>query len=300
MNIRNFDLNLLLVFDTLMKERHVSRAAEKLALSQPAISNALNRLRTLLNDQLFIRSASGMQPTAVARQIEEPIRKALFEIEITLNKERQFNANTTEATLNIATTDFIELAILPELIQILREEAPGIKIIIHPIPPDIPAKELEEGTLDVAIGRVVELPSRMKRSHWFTEQLVVAGRIDHPRLHDQLSLEEFLSMEHIWVSGGQHRGIVDTWLADNNYHRNIDVITPNYLLAPHLLPNTDYVVVMPNKLVSTYELIMPIKSVPLPLPTPHFDLDIVVAEVRADDPVVHWFIELLLTRFKHL
>ena len=297
MNIRNFDLNLLVIFDALMRERNVSRVAEKLALSQPAISNALNRLRTLLDDQLLVRTAQGMQPTALALSLEEPIRQAIQQIETTLSGGHQFDPSSSQRRFRIATTDYAELALLPRLLEYMRAHAPGISFDILDLPPDTPTQAIEDGDLDLCIGRFGELPPRIRRTPFMKEELVVAYDPLQLDLGPELSLETFMALKHIWVSGGQHRGVVDMWLDDNQLERNIVLVTPNYLGAPHLVLNSDMVVVLPKRMADQYATLLPIQLAPLPLPIPPFDVDVITSSLRNDDLALQWLIDLLHQEF---
>jgi len=297
MNIRNFDLNLLVIFDALMRERNVSRVADKLALSQPAISNALKRLRSLLDDQLLIRTAQGMQPTALALSLEAPIRQAIQQIETTLSGGNQFDPLSSRRRFRIATTDYAELALLPRLLAYMRTTAPGIEFDILDLPPDTPTQALEDGNLDLCIGRFGELPPRIRRTPFLKEELVVAYDPKQLDLSHTLDLERFLSLRHIWVSGGQHRGVVDMWLDDNNLERDIVLVTPNYLGAPHLIIDNDMVVVLPKRMADQYAGLLPIHLAPLPLPIPPYDVDIITSSLRGDDLALEWLISTLRQEF---
>ena len=296
-NIRNFDLNLLVIFDALMRERNVSRVAERLSLSQPAVSNALNRLRTLLDDQLLVRTAQGMQPTALALELEEPIRDAITQIEHTLSGRNQFDPSSSRVRFRIATTDYAELAIMPRLLSYLRAMAPGIEFDIHDLPPETPTRALEEGELDLCIGRFGELPPRIRRTPFLKEHLVVACDAGHPLITDELDLDTFMQLRHIWVSGGQRRGVVDMWLDENQLQRNIVMVTPNYLGAPHLVIGSDMAVVLPKRMADEYASLLPIRCVPLPMPIPPFDVDIITSALRNDDAALQWLIKTLRRQF---
>jgi len=300
LNIRNFDLNLLVIFDALMRERNVSRVAEKLALSQPAISNALNRLRALLDDQLLVRTAQGMQPTALALELEGPIREAIQQIEHTLTGRNQFDPATSKVRFRIATTDYAELALMPQLLSYMRENAPGIEFDILDLPPDTPTRALEDGELDLCIGRFGELPPRIRRTPFLKERLVVACDIHHPRITEALDLDTFLTLRHIWVSGGQRRGVVDMWLDENELERDVVMVTPNYLGAPHLVIGSEMAVVLPKRMADEYASLLPIKCVPLPLPIPPFDVDILTSALRNEDAALQWLINLLQQQFSAL
>ncbi|WP_313110729.1 LysR family transcriptional regulator, partial [Stutzerimonas nitrititolerans] len=173
MNIYNFDLNLLRVLDALLRERNVSRAAQRLSLSQPAVSNALNRLRELLDDPLLVRVGRAMQPTPRALSLEAPIRDALQQIEHTLNAGDFFDPATSRQRFAIAVTDYVELICMPPLMAHLARVAPGIQLAIEHLSPTLPIEALDNGELDLALGRFLDVPTRFHRRRWASETLQV-------------------------------------------------------------------------------------------------------------------------------
>ena len=158
--ISSFDLNLLRAFVVLMEERNVSKAAERMHLSQPAMSNTLSRLRDLLSDPVLVRTSQGMQPTPKAKGLENTIRTALQMIEQSLSAENEFNPDTSEQVFHIATTDYVELLLIPRLLNHLAQVAPNVRLEVHALGPDVPETELEQGDYDFALGRFPELPKR--------------------------------------------------------------------------------------------------------------------------------------------
>ena len=291
MNIRNFDLNLLLIFDALMRERNVSRVADQLALSQPAISNALNRLRLLLNDQLFVRTAQGMQPTTIALELEQPIREALHQIDLSLNRGGTFDPATSTLSFTFALTDYVEFSVMPGLIAHIGTVAPGIAIAVTDLGPELAPEELDAGKIDIAIGRFPKLPVRARQLPWLEETLVLAASKDNPRITPSLGLDDFLALNHLWVSGGQRKGMVDTWLDSQGLSRNITYTTPNYMLAPHLVAGSDLVVVLPRRFAEQHATMLPLQLQPLPIPLPPFQLDLVWSSLREQDQALQWMLQ---------
>ena len=229
MNIYNFDLNLLRVLDALLRERNVSRAAERLSLSQPAVSNALARLRELLDDPLLVRAGRAMQPTPRALALEAPIRHALQQIEHSLIAGEAFDPARSHQRFRIAVTDYVELICMPALMRRLAEHAPGIQLAIQHLTPTLPVEALDNGEVDLVLGRFLEVPSRFHVRRWASETLQVAVRRDHPLLMAGLDLDAFLRLRHLWVHGGQTRGMVDQWLEAQGLERKVVYTTPNYL-----------------------------------------------------------------------
>jgi len=294
MNIRSFDMNLLRAFDALMRERNVSRAAERMALTQPAMSNALNRLRNTLNDPVLVRTSRGMQPTPKALSLEKPIRMALAAIDQSLAPEPEFDPSSSEQTFYIATTDYVELVLLPRLMKHLKQVAPSIKVEIHALGHDIPEAQLEEGEYDFVLARFPELPNRLLSEYWRSETLVCLVRSDHPDFGDEISEQEFLQSNQIWVSGGQRSGMVDQWLKENDLKRNVTLTTPNFLMAPIIVAQSDLLVVIPYEVARQYVDKLPLKIMKLPMELGSFDLDIVWHPFHSGTSAHEWFRQQLM------
>jgi DNA-binding transcriptional LysR family regulator len=294
MNIRNFDLNLLQAFDALMREHNVSRAAARMSLSQPAMSNALARLRLFLDDPVLVRTSRGMQPTPKAIRLEQPIRAALGAIEQTLAPEPHFSPMSREQVFHIATTDYVELLFLPKLIKHLEQVAPSIRLETHALGADIPESQLEEGEYDFAIGRFPAIPSRLLGEFWRSDELVCLVKKDHPELGDSMSVEQFLKARQIWVSGGQRIGLVDKWLLENNLTRNVALTTANFLLAPNIVAQSDMMVVTPLSVAQHYVDALGLKIIEMPMELGLFDLHTLWHPLHAGTQAHKWFREQLL------
>jgi len=287
-------MNLLRAFDALMRERNVSRAAERMALTQPAMSNALNRLRNTLNDPVLVRTSRGMQPTPKALSLEKPIRMALAAIDQSLAPEPEFDPSSSEQTFYIATTDYVELVLLPRLMKHLKQVAPSIKVEIHALGHDIPEAQLEEGEYDFVLARFPELPNRLLSEYWRSETLVCLVRSDHPDFGDEISEQEFLQSNQIWVSGGQRSGMVDQWLKENDLKRNVTLTTPNFLMAPIIVAQSDLLVVIPYEVARQYVDKLPLKIMKLPMELGSFDLDIVWHPFHSGTSAHEWFRQQLM------
>lgn len=294
-NLKNFDLNLLRVLDMLLREQNVSRAAERLALSQPTVSNALARMRLLFEDPLLVRIGRHMQPTPRALALEGPIRAALQQIEHTLSASEAFDPGLSQQQVRIAVTDFVEQICMPTLLTRLQQDAPGMRIDIAHLAPSLPTHALDRGELDVVLGRFDEVPARFIRRFWHSETLRVAIRKNHPLVNDNLDLGTFLRLRHLWVHGGQTRGMVDQWLGEQNLARQIVYTTPNYLQAAHLAANSDACVVLPTQLAEQFATLLPLQLFDLPFDVGAFHLELVYLAQREDDPALAWLIEQILS-----
>ncbi|MDT3711483.1 MAG: LysR family transcriptional regulator [Pseudomonadaceae bacterium] len=299
MNINSFDLNLLRVLDALLRERNVSRAAQRLSLSQPAVSNALNRLRELLDDPLLVRVARTMQPTPRALSLEAPIREALQQIEHTLNAGDFFDPAISRQRFAIAVTDYVELICMPALMAQLAKVAPGIQLAIEHLTPSLPTEALEHGELDLALGRFLEVPTRFQRRRWTSETLQVVLRRDHPLVGERLDLDRFLRLRHLWVHGGQTRGMVDQWLEEQGLQREVVYTTPNYLQAAHIVASSDLAAVLPTQLAQHFAKLLPLQLFDLPFDLGPFQLDIVSVAQREKDAALQWLIEQMMAVARH-
>ncbi|WP_213908481.1 LysR family transcriptional regulator [Stutzerimonas nitrititolerans] len=299
MNIYNFDLNLLRVLDALLRERNVSRAAQRLSLSQPAVSNALNRLRELLDDPLLVRVGRAMQPTPRALSLEAPIRDALQQIEHTLNAGDFFDPATSRQRFAIAVTDYVELICMPPLMAHLARVAPGIQLAIEHLSPTLPIEVLDNGELDLALGRFLDVPTRFHRRRWASETLQVALRKNHPLVGEGLDLDDFLRLRHLWVHGGQTRGMVDQWLEEQGLSREVVYTTPNYLQAAHIVASSDLAAVLPTQLARHFARLLPLQLFDLPFDLGTFQLDIVSVAQREKDAALQWLIEQMVAVARH-
>ncbi|SDH02942.1 DNA-binding transcriptional regulator, LysR family [Pseudomonas benzenivorans] len=290
MNISTFDLNLLRVLDALLREQNVSRAAERLALSQPAVSNALNRLRELLDDPLLVRVGRSMQPTPRAQALAAPIRAALQQIEQSLTAGEAFDPASSRQRFRIAVTDYVELICMPRLVELLSRQAPGIRLEIQHLSPSLPAEALDKGELDLVLGRFEKVPARFSRRHWMSETLQLALRQGHPLVHDGLDLATFLGLRHLWVHGGQTRGMVDQWLGEQGLSRQILYTTPNYLQAAHIVAGSELAAVLPTQLARHFAALLPLQLFDLPFHLGPFHLEIVSPAQRQRDAALQWLI----------
>lgn len=294
MNISTFDLNLLRVLDALLRERNVSRAAERLSLSQPAVSNALNRLRDLLDDPLLTRVGRAMQPTPRALALEAPIRDALQRIEQSLSGDAPFDPARSRQRFRIAITDYVELILMPPLLRQLSALAPGVQIDIQHLSPTLPGGALAKGELDLVLGRFEHVPERFIKQRWLSETLQLVAHRDHPGLRGMLDLDSFLAQRHLWVHGGQTRGMVEQWLGERGLAREIVYTTPNYLQAAHIVASSDLVVVLPTRLARYYSALLPLQVHELPFELGPFHLDVVSLELRQREKALQWLIEQII------
>lgn len=271
-NLRGIDLNLLVVFDALMAERHVSRAAEHNGLSQPAMSKALNRLRHLLDDQLFERRGGHMQPTARAMELAGPIHSALSDISRTLTRPATLDARRITATLRIATIDLYQTTLLPALVADLQTEAPGIDVQFRSLERRRLHDQLAAGELDLAIAPPLPGVRDLRAEPLWKDHLVTLIAAHSP-LSEPLTIETFAQAGHVVDAGhvdvapdGNGVSVVDSVLAARGLRRRIVVTLPTSAGTPFVVAATNLIATLPSRVVKDLAIGPKLRVVPAPLP----------------------------------
>jgi DNA-binding transcriptional LysR family regulator len=273
MNLTGIDLNLLVVFDALMTEGQVTRAGEKLGLSQPATSNALARLRNLTKDDLFIRNSGKLQPTPVAIALAQQIQPALSQIQIALSMAQPFDPLTSDRVFSIGMSDYVEFVLLPRLLEKLETIAPHVKIQVRSGDRQQLLARLDKGEIDLMCGLFPDKIAWHEQQFLFAERFVCVCRRDHPSIGDTLSLEEYVNADHLLVSVQEDMvGRVDCLLAQQNLTRNIAVSTPHFLVTPSILARTDLIVTLVERVAQEFAPTLNLKILPCPLPLQGFSV----------------------------
>jgi DNA-binding transcriptional LysR family regulator len=249
MNIAGLDLNLLIVFDAVMSERNATRAGHKIGMSQPAVSNALNRLRHTLKDDLFVRGPDGMRPTARALELAVPIRCALTEIESALNPT-DFDPATAERTFIMAVNDYASMTLMPYISTYISNEAPGVNVHTIPIEGQAPFRKLDSQQAEYGIFPLEETPERYNTLNLGGDKFVCMMRRDHPLAnHTELPIEEYANARHLLVSPrGDPRGFVDEQLDRIGKKRRVVMTVNNFGSAPMIVLSSDMIVSVPSRL----------------------------------------------------
>lgn len=249
MRLQNVDLNLFVVFEAVYTERNLTRAAEVLCITQPAVSNALNRLRKSFNDQLFVRTPSGMVPTPVAENIVGRIRQALQLMGSSLAEGDKFEPLRSDKTFVLSMSDLAESILLPPLIKEIQQQAPGVSVECFTIPRTDIAKELAAGSVDLALD-IPSVATPQLCSHGLSgDRYMCVVRQDHPRIGDSLTFDEYLSLGHIHVSSRRTgSGYVDIALNRLGRERNIQLRVQTHQAVADIVRNTDLAVTLPLNL----------------------------------------------------
>jgi DNA-binding transcriptional LysR family regulator len=271
-NLRTVDLNLLVVFDTLMAERNVTRAAERNGLSQPAVSKALNRLRFLFDDPLFVRRDRGMEPTARARELAGPIHGALADISRTLTQSAAFEPSTARATVKIATIDLYHTKLLPSLVQHLRRHAPGVDLQVRANDCSHLHEQLAAGEIDIAFAPLGHKPEDVRAEPLWRDRLVTLVGEANP-LAEPLTIEAYAAAAHLVDAGhvqvspdGVGSSVVDAILAARGLRRRIALVLPNSAGIPFVVAATDLIATLPSRIVKGLLPMSNVRMLTPPLP----------------------------------
>lgn len=294
MNIRSLDLNLLVVLDAMLAERHVTRAAKRVGLSQPAMSNALARLRDALGDPLFVRSPDGMQPTPRAEALALPLAAALAQLDNALGATAAFVPKTAELTFNLATFDFEQLVLLPALLETLSREAPGIRLSVTVPRERLPIADLQQGRIDLMIGIAPPEPRPgLYQQPLFEDSYTCLLRPKHPDAK-KLTLERYCALEHLLISPfGGLAGPVDAALANLGKTRIVKVAFPHFALAPFLLLRSDCVLTLPSRAGALFAATLDLVQRPPPVNLPKFRETLFWSERTHADPAHRWLRSLI-------
>ena len=292
-NLRRLDINLLLTLDVLLSEHNVTRAAQRLNLSQPSVSVHLAKLRDIFGDPLLLPGPRGMRPTARADELREPLREALEALERAVAPASAFAPALATHTWKIAATDYGESTVVLPALSSLREQAPGTRLAVIDLTPAHLVKQAEQGVFDLALHISEDAPPELHRRPLFTERYVLAGRVGHPGLMQAPSREQFCALEHVMVSreGGGFFGVTDRALADVGLMRKVVLSVPHFLMAMSVLASTDLVAMLPSRLVLGNPALQVVDA---PLEVPGYEMAMFWGERSHRDPAHKWLREHLL------
>lgn len=301
-DLSRIDLNLLVLFEVVLTERHVGRAAERLHLSPSAVSHGLKRLRTLFNDPLFLRTPKGVVPSERAMQLSGPIAEVLARISTVVAMSEPFNPTTSNRRFTIAAPDAISAVVLPPLLATIRLAAPLIDIAIRQLLPVQAAVspervwqpalvDLETRAVDIVMAPIQDIPTRFAHHLLYQEEFVIAARSGHPYLQSP-SLIRFCSMSHLLVSlTGDPHGFVDQSLAEHGLQRRIELTVPNFMMALSTLAETDLIAALPKQLVVSQAERFGVAAVEPPLPLRRDNINLLASKAALMDEGVAWLFD---------
>ncbi|NGO90148.1 MAG: LysR family transcriptional regulator [Halomonas sp.] len=297
-SLRHFDLNLLLVFEMLMRERHVTRAAEKLHLSQPALSHALKRLREALDDPLLVRSGQGLQPTPRALALLPVVQQSLAALQAGLAPPATFAAATSTRRFTLATTDYFEEVMYPAFLSQLLRSAPGLSFSIELITPDVLNEALEQRQVDMVVGldRQSSLPSGVVQTPWLHEQLVCLAAQHNPHVGDALALEAFAQLAHVELAdiSGLLPSPIENCLAQHGLTRRVISRNLNYIAAARVVALTDAIMTLPRQMAERFVAMLPVRMVTPPAALPALNMTLIQHQLYLNAPANVWLTDQLM------
>jgi DNA-binding transcriptional LysR family regulator len=267
MELARLDLNLLLVFHHLLREKRVSAVATVLGMSQPAVSSALGRLRTSLGDELFLRTQHGMAPTPYALQLAEPVATALDGLQQALNVRASFNPSTSQRSFTLAMTDVGEMYFLPVLMDALAQSAPGVTLNVVAVTSASLGADMASGRTDLALGLLPQLQAGFFQQALFRQPYVCLMRKAHPlAAAPQLTLHDFAATSHVRViAAGTGHGRVDEALERQGLQRRIRLTVPHYVALGDVLGHSDLIATVPERFAQRVTRPFALTTRPLPL-----------------------------------
>ena len=299
MNISRIDLNLLVYLDVLLRERNVTKAAEHLGITQPAMSNSLKRLRNLLGDPLLVRTSEGMMPTRKALDMHPQIQSALQVLENALQPKEEFEPESSSRVFHIMASDYGESTVIPLLIPRLREVAPNVTLDIL-TPSDVSFQDLEQGRVDFAINRFTSLPLSFHQISLWRDDFSCVLSKSNPIL-EEFTLENYLKAHHIWASKTgmgvgvgmnpqdvQRLGWVDEALDGLGYKRRISVFTRHYRVAMLLSAQNDLIATLPTRMALLQRSNPSLTVLAPPFDIDPIDLTMAWSALLHHDPAHRW------------
>jgi len=292
--IMRYDLNLLPIFVALMEERSVTRAAERVGMTQPALSNALARLRTMLQDQLFVRERYGIQPTPIALELAPMIAEALAKLDDAVLGQQDFDPAKAERLLTIAPNGYVEFVLVPAIVARLQQVAPGIKLSLTPYGNDLVETGVISGLTALVLGRIVDPPDNLVVQHLMDEGLACVVRADHPDIGDTISRDQFERLKHVnVVPPGRMRAGLFQALAQQRVRREVAVSVTNFFAVAEMVAVTDHIATLPNLICRRLTHDPRLKVLPAPVDLGTFPVEMAWHVRYRHDPAHRWLRSLI-------
>ncbi|HZS10586.1 MAG TPA: LysR family transcriptional regulator [Blastocatellia bacterium] len=294
MNLQTIDLNLLLALEALIEERNVTRAAKRVGLSQPAMSNALARLRRTFDDPLLVRTADGMTPTPAAQALISPVRSALTQLREALEEKPFFDPAASERTFHLLTSDYAEIVLLAPLLRELRSDPGSVRLRVQR-PRSVfepPSTSALAESFDLAIGfypDALSLDARLHSEALWEEENVCIASASHRSIRGKLSLRQYAEADHVALFyKPQGPGVIDTLLAQKGYARRTIVQIPHFASVPFMVSGTDLIATIPERLARQFSRQLKLQILPVPVAMPPFRLTLLWHQRHHTDPAHRW------------
>ncbi len=280
-------LNLLVIFDAIIQEKTLTRAGQRLGMSQPAVSHALARLRHMLKDELFVRTPDGMRPTPRAERMVEPVRAALQELQVTLEAD-EFDASQASRSFTIVTNNYAARAVVPALFRRVAKLAPSVVLDVRPVGMQHVLDQLDSGGVDLALSALTEGGDRFKCVGLLEDEYVALLSSDHAAAQHELSIEKFATLQHITVtSSGDDTQFIDDALADLGLARLVCAKVPLHSLVSVLI-GSKALAVVPRRVAADLIAICPLTMRALPFSAPRLALSMIWHRRLDSHPAHRW------------
>jgi len=297
MDTDGIDLNLLRVMQAIDQEGSVTLAASRLGLSQPAVSNALARLRRMLDDPLFVRSSAGMEATPKARRVVAAMDAALGLIRQGLRDGAAFDPVSAQDEFSLLMSDLGELVLLPRLMAHLQVHAPHVTVRTRQLSASSYAETLEAGLADLAIGYLPRARSSLRSRLLFSDEFACLVRPGHPILGEPFTLDRYAGLSHVAVSRrGRVEGLVTTALANAGVERRLALVLPHFAAAPGVVLASELAATAPRRLLGVMSG-TGLVGLPMPLPMPTIELGLYWHERSQEDAAHRWLRSTLVRLF---
>ncbi|MDD3761670.1 MAG: LysR family transcriptional regulator [Nevskiales bacterium] len=295
MHLNRIDLNLLVVLDAIFTEGGITKAGEKLHLTQPAISHALGRLRELFGDPLFVREGRRMVPTPLARSLMQPIRRTLHNLEVTLNEVQRFEPATHPRHFTVAVRDVLEATVLPPLLSRVATQAPSVDVSAIRADRRTLESELAAGTVDAALDVLLPVSDEVRHRLVSTDRLVVVARKRHPATRGGLSLAAYMRQHHVLVSS-RRRGpaLEDVELLRQGLKRRVRLRCQHYFAACRVVSQSDLILTMPERYARLANQQFGNQVLPFPMELPSLDAYLYWHASVDNEPANRWLREQLI------
>jgi DNA-binding transcriptional LysR family regulator len=299
MNLQSIDLNLLLVFESLMNERNVTRAAKRIGLSQPAMSNALTRLRRTFNEPLLVRTPDGMSPTHAAQALIGPVRAALAGLRAALEEKPAFDPAASKRKFHLLTNDYAEIMLIAPMLTPLRAKAEEVSLRVHRsasvFQPPTPAQLAD--SFDFAIGffpDILALDASVHSELLWEESNVCIASNNHPSIQGKLSIRQYASARHVAVFyKAEGPGVIDTLLEQKGLSRRSSLQVPHFASVPFLVACSDLIATVPERIALRFAKSLKLQVLPAPITIPPFRLAMLWHERTHADPAHVWMRRLI-------
>jgi DNA-binding transcriptional LysR family regulator len=287
------DLNLLRVFHSVYVEKNVSNAAEQLGLTQSAVSHGLRKLRKLFNDELFVRSGTGMVATIRAQQLFEPVHRIMETLTDHVLAISTFDPNDAQREFSLAMGDMAEVVFLPPLIRLFQAHAPNCTLRVRRMHNDAMLDALERGEVELAVGNVPEAHGHFYSQTMFQHGYVVLASTQHPRIKSRLTWKDYVREKHIVVTSGLDLNLQEKALIPRGIRRNVFLTVGGFLSVPWLVQDTEYLATVPTRLSDEMTQAARVKQLEMPEPIEPYGLQSVWHPRWHKDPAHRWLREAL-------